>query len=135
VVYLYLLFSAFLSATLLPLGSEALLILYIKDGYSLELLLLFATTGNSLGSLLNYFIGLKGEKFLKSKSYISESRFQKSKTTFNRYGGYSLLLSPLPVIGDPLTLFAGLMRYNLLKFILIVTTAKFVRYLLVASVI
>ena len=58
--YLILFFSAFVSATLIPFGSEALLIYDIKEGFNIVYLVLIATAGNSLGSILNYFLGLKG---------------------------------------------------------------------------
>ena len=69
-VYLILFLSAFLSATLIPFGSEALLIYDIKEGYNIYLLLFLATLGNSLGSILNYFLGLKGEEFLIRKNLL-----------------------------------------------------------------
>ena len=62
--YLILFFSAFVSATLFPLGSEALLIYDIKEGYNIYLLVLVATLGNTLGSVVNYYLGLKGEEYL-----------------------------------------------------------------------
>ena len=69
-IYLTLFITALISATLFPLGSEALLIYDIKEGYNLYLLLLFATIGNSLGSVINYFLGLTGEEYLLKKSLI-----------------------------------------------------------------
>ena len=71
-IYTILFFSAFISATLIPFGSEALLIYDIHQGYNVYLLLIVATMGNSLGSILNYFIGLKGEEFLVKKRYLKE---------------------------------------------------------------
>ena len=81
-VYLILFITSLISATLFPLGSEALLIYDIKEGYNLYLLLLFATIGNSLGSVINYFLGLKGEEYLLKKSLIKESYIIKSKKYF-----------------------------------------------------
>ena len=66
--YLILFISAFASATLLPLGSEALLIYNIKEGFNIYALLLIATFGNVLGSILNYYLGLKGEEYLVNKN-------------------------------------------------------------------
>ena len=71
-VYLTLFFVSFISATLFPLGSEALLIYDIKEGYNIYLLLFFATLGNSLGSIVNYYLGLKGEEYLIEKNLIKE---------------------------------------------------------------
>lgn len=62
-IYITLFFSAFISATLFPMGSEALLVYDITQNYNLFLLLFFATFGNVLGSCINYYLGLKGEEF------------------------------------------------------------------------
>lgn len=132
IVYLTLFFSAFISATLLPMGSEALLIYDIKQNYNLYALLFFATIGNTLGSLVNYFLGLKGELFLEKKKYLKKEKIEKYKRFFDKYGSFSLLLSWMPIIGDPLTFVAGVLKYSLKKFILIVLFAKFIRYAFIA---
>ncbi|AXH11060.1 YqaA family protein [Halarcobacter bivalviorum] len=131
-IYITLFFSAFISATLFPLGSEALLVYNIKEGYNLVYLLAFVTVGNVLGSLLNYFIGLKGEEYLEKKSYLKKEKIEKYKAFFDKYGAYSLLLSWAPIIGDPLTLIAGIFKYDLKKFLFLVFIAKFFRYLFLA---
>jgi len=133
--YLILFLSAFVSATLIPFGSEALLIYDIKEGYNLALLLLVATIGNSLGSLVNYFIGLKGEEFLVRKNYLKEERILKTKKYFDKYGAFCILLSWMPIIGDPITFIAGVLKYNLRVFILLVVLAKFARYAFLAYVV
>ncbi len=131
-IYLILFFSAFISATLFPLGSEALFIYDINEGYNIYLLLFFATIGNSLGSIFNYFLGLKGEEYLIRKKLLSEKMILKSKNYFDKYGFYCLLFSWLPIIGDPLTFVAGILKYDLKKFVIIITLAKFLRYLFIA---
>ena len=134
-IYLILFVSAFLSATLFPLGSEALFIYDINEGYNIYLLLFFATIGNSLGSIFNYFLGLKGEEYLIRKKLLSEKMILKSKNYFDKYGFYCLLFSWLPIIGDPLTFVAGILKYDLKKFVIIITLAKFLRYLFIALVV
>lgn len=130
--YLILFISAFVSATLFPLGSEALLIYDIKEGYNIYFLVIIATIGNSLGSILNYFLGLKGEEYLVEKKILNEKMILKLKTYFDKYGFVCLLFSWLPIIGDPLTFVAGILKYDLKRFIIIVTIAKFLRYLFIA---
>ena len=132
ITYLTLFFTAFISATLLPMGSEAVLIYDINEGYNIPALLFFATLGNSLGSLVNYFIGLKGEEYLEKKKHLNAKRVEKYKKFFDKYGGYSLLLSWMPIIGDPITLIAGVFKYSLKKFIVLVVLAKFLRYAFIA---
>ena len=130
-VYITLFSVAFLSATLLPLGSEALLLYDISQNYSLVLLWSFATVGNTLGSMVNYWLGLKGEAYLEEKGHLSVKKMEKARGFFDTYGGWTLLLSWVPIVGDPLTFIAGVLRYNFKWFALIVAVAKGVRYAIV----
>ena len=131
-IYLVLFASALISATLFPLGSEALLIYDIKEGYNLYLLIAVATIGNTLGSVINYFLGLKGEEYLISKNFLKEKYIIKSKYYFDKYGSISLLFSWLPIIGDPITFVAGILKYDFKKFLVLVFIAKLSRYLVIA---
>ena len=123
--------SAFGAATLLPLQSEAVFItLLIQELSNPFYLILVATIGNVLGSCLNWWFGLKIEHFKDKKWFpISEQRLAQAQQIYHKYGYYSLLLSWMPVIGDPITLIAGLMKENFWRFLLIVTIAKAGRYL------
>ena len=134
-VYLTLFISALVSATLIPFGSEALLIYDIKEGYNLYLLLFFATFGNSLGSIINYFLGLKGEEYLVRKRLLNEKRVLKTKKYFDKYGAWCILISWVPIIGDPITFIAGVLKFNLKLFILLIVIAKFSRYAFIALLI
>lgn len=134
-VYFILFSTAFISATLFPLGSEALLIYDISQGHNIYLLLLFATLGNSLGSIVNYFLGLKGEEYLINKKLLNEKYILKAKTYFDKYGAWSILLSWLPIIGDSITFVAGVLKYDFKKFLILVVVAKFSRYLFLVLVI
>jgi membrane protein YqaA with SNARE-associated domain len=127
--YLILFFSALISATLFPLGSEALLLYDIQNGFNIYLLLLFASVGNILGSVINYVLGFKGEEYLIKKNLIKEKHILKSKNMFDKYGGFSILLAWVPIIGDPITFIAGVLRYNFKYFLILVTISKVGRYL------
>ncbi|MDM5270687.1 DedA family protein [Sulfurovum sp. zt1-1] len=131
-VYFTLFFIAFASATLLPMGSEALLVYDISEGYIVWLLWLVASVGNTLGSLVNYWLGLKGEAYLEKKGYLSKEKMQRASRSFGKYGGWTLLLSWVPIIGDPLTFIAGVMRYEFKWFVVIVAVAKATRYAVLA---
>jgi membrane protein YqaA with SNARE-associated domain len=133
--YLILFISAFFSATLLPLGSEALLIYDIKAGYNIYLLLFFATFGNSLGSVLNYYLGLKGEEYLVNKKFVNEKYINLSKKYFDKYGAICILFVWLPIIGDPITFVAGVLRYNFKIFLVLVVISKLGRYLFIALIV
>ena len=127
-VYITLFTVAFLSATLLPLGSEALLLYDISQQHTIILLWIVATVGNTLGSMFNYWLGLKGEVYLEKKGYVSTEKVKKARNMFDKYGGWTLLLSWAPVIGDPLTFIAGVLHYDFKMFSIIVFVAKGLRY-------
>ncbi|MFY9085311.1 YqaA family protein [Aliarcobacter cryaerophilus] len=133
--YLILFISAFASATLLPLGSEALLIYNIKEGFNIYALLLIATFGNVLGSILNYYLGLKGEEYLVDKKLVKQKYIDSSKRYFDRFGAFSLLFAWLPIIGDPITFIAGVLRYDFRNFFLLVVISKFSRYFFIALIV
>lgn len=128
--YIGLFFAAFGAATLLPLQSEAVLVgLLLSDSYWLWSLLAVATLGNVLGSLLNWWLGRGLERFRERRWFpVSPRYLDKARRHYQRYGHWSLLLSWVPVIGDPLTLVAGVMREPFWRFLLIVTLAKGARY-------
>ena len=131
--YLTLFTLALLSATLLPGGSEVyLLSLSQNPEYSLWLLWLIATLGNTLGSAINYLLGRYLLHWQDRKWFpVSRSQLDKGQKWFGRYGYWSLLLAWAPVFGDALTLIAGIMRLNFTLFFTLVLIGKGVRYLLV----
>ncbi|PTQ69220.1 YqaA family protein [Pseudomonas sp. GV071] len=135
--YLSLFASAFIAATLLPLQSEAVLVgLLLTGGYSPAALVLVATVGNVLGSLLNWVLGRSVERFRQRRWFpASPEQMARAQQWYKRYGCWTLLLSWLPVVGDPLTLVAGVMREPLWRFVLLVSIAKAGRYLVLAAVV
>ncbi|USW93687.1 DedA family protein [Pseudomonas proteolytica] len=132
--YAGLFFSAFGAATLLPLQSEAVLVALLLNGkYSVGLLLGIATLGNVLGSLVNWLLGRSVEVFKDRRWFpVSAAQLEKARSHYRRWGHWSLLLSWVPIIGDPLTLVAGVMKEPLWRFLLIVSLAKAARYAVVA---
>lgn len=129
-VYVGLFLTAFGAATLLPLQSEALLVgLVLSERQAAWLLMGIATLGNVLGSLVNWWLGTRLEQFKDRRWFpVSPSHLDKARQHYQRYGYWSLLLSWLPIIGDPLTLVAGVMGEPWRRFLLIVTLAKGLRY-------
>ncbi len=111
------------------MGSEALFLYDLSLGFSPIFLLLVATFGNTLGSIVNYWLGFKGEELLVQKRLIKKERLDKASDFFSKYGGVSLLFSWVPIIGDPITFVAGVLKYDIKKFLFFVTLAKFGRYL------
>ena len=134
--YIGLFVAALGAATLLPMQSEAVLVgMLLSDRYVVSTLLAVATVGNVLGSALNWLLGRSVERFRHKRWFpVSESKLEKAQQSYLRYGRWSLLLSCVPIIGDPLTVVAGVMREPFWSFLLIVTMAKGVRYLLLTAV-
>jgi membrane protein YqaA with SNARE-associated domain len=131
--YLYLFFVSFISATLFPLGSEALLLYNLSLDLNIYSLFFIATFGNSMGSFVNYWLGLKGEQYLIDKKLLKVDNIIRSKKYFDKYGSYTLLLSWVPIIGDPITFMAGVLKYNIKKFIVLIIIAKGGRYIFIIA--
>ena len=126
--------SSFLAATLLPAQSElALAGLLSHDVAAPALLIGVATLGNTLGSLVNWLLGRWAHRLGERRWFpVKGDALRKAGAWYHRYGRWSLLLSWAPIIGDPLTLAAGLLREPLLPFLLLVGLAKLGRYLVIA---
>jgi len=131
---LWLMFSAaFLAATLLPGGSEVLLVAMLNDDSSIWLsLVLVASIGNTLGAITSYYLGCFG-RFARSPEAMAKGRYRRSLALIHKYGYWALLLSWAPVIGDLLCLLAGWMKLPLVKSSLMILIGKSIRYLLVAA--
>lgn len=119
-------FSAFLSSTLLPGSSEALLIAYLSQGFEPFSLLTVATVGNTIGGLTSWLLGFWLIK--KYPNSIPKKLSPESIQRLRRWGWPILLLSWLPVIGDPLCLAAGWLRLNFYWSVLAIALGKLIRY-------
>jgi len=130
--YLGLFLASFLAATLLPFSSEVVLGLLLNQGFNPYSTLFVATSGNVLGAVVNYGLGAFGGRLILHKWWrMPEPEIQKATKRFQNFGVFSLLFSWVPVIGDPLTVAAGVLKVNFMVFLLLVGTGKFLRYLLV----
>ncbi|HWL04590.1 MAG TPA: YqaA family protein [Xanthobacteraceae bacterium] len=126
--------AALIAATLLPMQSEAVLIGLLLADYSPGLLLAVATLGNVLGSAVNWWLGRQIDRFRDRRWFpVTPQRLDQASGWYRRYGRWSLLLSWAPVIGDPLTVVAGVLREPFWTFIALVTLAKFGRYAVLAA--
>jgi membrane protein YqaA with SNARE-associated domain len=131
--YAGLFLSAFLAATILPLSSELVLSALLLGSLSPTTLVIVATTGNVLGSLTNYALGYWASKVMVKKWLrMSEDDFVRAEQRFVKYGMFSLCFAWLPVVGDPLTVMAGVLRIRLRWFLLLVTAGKLLRYVVIS---
>lgn len=125
--------AAFLAATVLPLSSEIVLSALLLNGLSPVTLVITATTGNVLGSLTNYGLGFWANRVvIKKWSGMSEDDFARAEQRFVKYGIISLFFAWVPVVGDPLTVIAGVLRVRLRWFLILVTAGKLLRYIIVS---
>ena len=132
-IYLSLFVISFLAATILPFSSELTLAgLIVTSNYDNLLLLIVASFGNVLGSVVNWALGFYSRNLSSKKWFpFKETQIEKSSKWFRKFGKFSLLFAWVPVLGDPLTLIAGLLRVKFLDFIILVAIGKVTRYLVV----
>ena len=128
-LYLTLTLSAFLAATLVPLGSELAVGAAILAGADPWLTLLVASSANTAGSVVNWLLGRAIERF-KDKTWfpINAQQLDTAQRRFTRYGVWSLLFAWLPIVGDPLTFAAGVLKIRFLPFVFLVAIGKSSRY-------
>ena len=126
-----------MAATLIPAQSEAVLSFYILSApQTVFALILFATVGNVLGSVVNWVVGFYATRFQNRKWFpATPSQMQRAEKFYRKYGRYSLLLSWVPFIGDPITVIAGVLREPIFSFLLLVTIAKSARYIALSLIV
>jgi len=130
---------SFLAATILPLSSEVLFGALIAEGYGLGSLLFWATLGNTLGAYVNWWLGtLLRSNYSRFEDYrwirITGEEIERAGVWFNRYGKWSLLVAWAPVLGDGLTVFAGISRVPLWQLAALAGIGKFTRYFFIAQI-
>jgi membrane protein YqaA with SNARE-associated domain len=123
---------SFLASTVIPLGSEWLLVALVAKGHPPMPAVVVATAGNTLGALTTYFIGIYGSAFLIGKVLrMDEESRERARRFYVRYGSWTLLFSWLPFVGDPLCLVGGILRINFWRFLVLAGTGKAFRYIVV----
>lgn len=128
--YFILFGAAFLAATILPFYSEIFLYALIQKGEPSWLLVIVATLGNTLGSVVNWYLGKYLLHFKHRRwFYFKDRQIEKMQYWFQRYGQWSLLFAWLPVGGDALTLIAGIMKVRMVNFLILVGVGKSLRYI------
>jgi membrane protein YqaA with SNARE-associated domain len=120
-----------MASTVVPIGSEWLLISMAMKGFDPVLIVSTATAGNTLGACTTYGVGIYGSTWMIQKLFRMDERAQKRAEKFYaRYGIWSLLFSWLPIIGDPICFAGGLLRIHFGSFVLLVLAGKLFRYAL-----
>ena len=132
-IYLSLFAISFLAATILPFSSELTLAgLIATSDYDNLLLLVVASFGNVLGSVVNWALGFYSRNLTTKKWFpFKETQIERSSEWFRKFGKWSLLFAWVPIVGDPLTLVAGILRVKFFDFIILVAIGKISRYFIV----
>lgn len=133
-VYAGLFLAALAAATILPMQSEGVLVGLLLADYSPWLLITVASVGNVLGSVINWLLGRGIERF-RGRSWFpaSPALLERATKWYRRYGRWSLLLSWVPILGDPLTVVSGVLREPFWSFLVLVAIAKTLRYVALAA--
>lgn len=127
--------SSFVAATLIPLSSEAVLAGLLAAKFDPWLLLVVALIGNTLGASANWLLGYRGIDLLQRKlPPFSTIQLERASQAFKKYGILTLLFSWVPLVGDPLTFAAGVLKVPFGTFLVPVTVGKAIRYLVVMGV-
>ncbi|WP_303979276.1 YqaA family protein [Dongia mobilis] len=135
--YLTLFAAAFGAATIVPGFSEAVFTtLLLEHAGDWVTLLVVASAGNTLGGVANWLLGRFLLHWQDRRWFpVSRRRLDQASTLFQRYGYPLLLLSWVPIVGDPITVAAGVLRARFLPFLALVLIGKTVRYAVIAWVI
>ncbi|MBC7907885.1 MAG: DedA family protein [Rhodospirillaceae bacterium] len=122
--------AALLAATIVPAQSEAVLAgLHLSGRFPVAELVAVATAGNVLGSALNWLLGRYLVHFRDRRWFpVKPETIDKATRWYGRWGVWSLLLAWVPMVGDPLTVVAGILRTNVWLFLVLVTVGKLGRY-------
>lgn len=137
IAYSGLFMSALVAATVLPAQSEAVLAALVLAGEQpIWALVLVASVGNVLGSVINWLLG-RGLVTFRDKPWFpaSPAALARAEGHYKRHGRWSLLLSWVPIIGDPITVVAGVLRESIWVFLALVTVAKVGRYVVLVALI
>ena len=132
--YVSLFLSAFAAATVLPLSSEAILSALIAAGsFDIWLLVSIASIANTLGAAINWILGRYCLRWRDNRWFpVTSSALDRASKWFAQYGQFSLLFAWVPILGDPLTFVAGILRVSFLRFLLLAAIGKTLRYVVVA---
>ncbi len=125
--------ASFLASTILPLGSEAFVVLLVSQGFDIPMVIIVASFGNYLGACTTYYIGMRGRiDIIENIFSIPAEQLETTDKWFAKYGVFLLLLTWMPVIGDAITATGGLLKLDFKVFSFYVFIGKAARYTLLA---
>ncbi len=124
--------SAFISSTIAPGGSEAVLAYLVSQGhYNVYYLLALAVIGNTLGAMTTWWLGVLAAKKYPVAGLLSEKK-QKALVVVKDKGIWILFFSWLPVVGDAFCFAGGWLKLPIIPACLLILTGKLSRYAVIA---
>ena len=131
--YAGLLLLSFLAATVLPLSSEALLLLMLGGDFDPLWTVAVASVGNVAGGATNYGLGRLGDPRWLRRLRISEARLVSLEGRVKRYGAWAAWLGWVPFVGDPILVALGFFRARWWSVFAAMAAGKVARYLVLAA--
>ena len=127
--------ASFLAGSFIPFSSEGVLTVLYACGFDLWLLTLWATIGNVLGGMFNYFVGrLCKEERVYKIFRVKKAKLEKSKERVHKYGAWMGLLSWIPILGSCITIAMGVLHIGILKSTVSISLGKILRYIVLALI-
>ena len=124
---------SFLSGSIIPIASEALLVVLLGVGLNAMWLIVVATVGNTLGGITCFVLGyLTDKQTVKRVFRISDKKMERADSLIQRYGYWAAVLSFMPIIGEAILVALGIMRVDKYKVSIVMAIGKFARYAFVA---
>jgi membrane protein YqaA with SNARE-associated domain len=132
--YWELFFSAFISSTILPGGSEAVLAYLVATGtYRIDFLIIVATLGNTLGAMTTWGLGIIAARKYPVATLLTKEK-QNALATVQKRGLWVLFFSWLPVVGDAFCFAGGWLKLPIISAFILILVGKLCRYLVVAGI-
>lgn len=131
IVYLTLFLTSFGAATILPFSSEVAFTSVLFSGYDPFLVITTASLGNCLGVTFNYFLGYYGVNKLLKKLGYKEKMHNWIAAKMEKYNNWIYLLGWTPILGDPITIYAGLAKLPFSLFMLFIFSGRIIRYIVI----
>lgn len=128
--------AGFLSGSIFPFNSEAVLSLLVYSGFNVTSSLIAATAGNTLGGISIYYIGYLGKiEWIEKYAKVKEEKIHAVLPHLQKWGAFAALLSFVPFIGDLVILGLGFFRISPKLTVIFMAAGKFARYLVVVGLI
>ena len=127
---------SFIASTLIPFSNEIVVMAMPALGYETWGIVAWATAGGYLGSLTNYWVGIKGTDFFFARWVkIKPERWEQAEKALQRWGNWALFFVWLPVIGDPLAVVAGAFKIDWRTFSFWVILGKALRFIVLLGIV